>query len=831
MIKLLNIRLKNFKKFYSGMNKKEVYINFENSEYKTFLVEGPNGAGKTSLLEELNPLPGIHNTYNIISGEIGEKTVTFTGNNGETYQVRYTYLPNKDTHLCKGDLFVLVHGVKKSIVQNSSISETVMKIKQITGYDNKLHKIAAIGIGADERGIVYMGTAERRAYLQAIGPLGDTRLVIKNVNEKYIYTKKSKESIENRLSKLETADTLLISKRNLTNEKNELESSLNDNAFRGVKGPAELRELKAKLDVKKSDMKDAGSVLTFLRDNDIRTSVNDYNESIQKRIGECSGIVMGLNDKLLNIMNKISRCNVTQHRSLTDVTSELNAHAYNKYKDTSIPFVKDTASLTLLKTIYDNFIKQYTDMLFIVPEGIHIRDIINNPPVDLSKINRDMESCSTEIDSLLEFKDANYVPDGWKVTRSASCTDDDCPLYKKFMTIYDKVDKYESAIEKLRKTRDRFESLSSTLREAEAVAYVTDALENLCRLVESTDILCVLDSEVFKDSDSVKHAILNNHIFQYDDLLKQISYVSSLYISYNAIRIEYDELKNNSVDSLTEEKNSIELEIDKVNNEIQDLKVQLSKTVRNNKYSGFDIMDARKAYDDLKDSLYDDELIYKSEFDKRNRYELYKKNNENSLNRLNELENAITEISNKLYLRDALETELETNVVDFSDISKIRETLTKHLPIKVMNKIMLNLKDVTNEFLETTDLEYRIHSFEVTSKDFIIRIQNGANISSDIRNMSQGEMSIMTLATTLALNKIFMPHYGVMTLDEIDATLSEENRLKFLNIIEAYRSFKDLQLFIVSHNKYYSSASDIGVISLRGVGTELKIEPLVSSVL
>ena len=180
-------------------------------------------------------------------------------------------------------------------------------------------------------------------------------------------------------------------------------------------------------------------------------------------------------------------------------------------------------------------------------------------------------------------------------------------------------------------------------------------------------------------------------------------------------------------------------------------------------------------------------------------------------------------------LREYVEDELKKATIDEKDSEKIRETLTKHLPVKVMRRIVLNLKEITNNFLELTDIPYRVHDFTITEKDFIIKVQKDEFVSDDISKMSDGEKAIMALATTLALNSVMIPNYNVFILDEMDATLSKENKRKFLDIIVNFASVKDLQVFAISHNEYYSAteADSIGVIEMTSVG-DLKVIPYLS---
>lgn len=133
------------------------------------------------------------------------------------------------------------------------------------------------------------------------------------------------------------------------------------------------------------------------------------------------------------------------------------------------------------------------------------------------------------------------------------------------------------------------------------------------------------------------------------------------------------------------------------------------------------------------------------------------------------------------------------------------------IPLLFIDDFLQSITEKTNNLLSLAyDDRFKI-SFDITEKDFFIRVHRLFSELEDINQASQGETSMTTLSLSLSMIENMIKKYNIIYLDEIDATLSTENRRLFLNMLE--KQLLDLgieQIFIISHNnEFYSYPVDL----------------------
>lgn len=76
----------------------------------------------------------------------------------------------------------------------------------------------------------------------------------------------------------------------------------------------------------------------------------------------------------------------------------------------------------------------------------------------------------------------------------------------------------------------------------------------------------------------------------------------------------------------------------------------------------------------------------------------------------------------------------------------------------------------------------------------------------DVKYVSQGELSFISIALSFALSSIVLSKYNIMLLDEIDGPLDSDNREKFIKILEKQiEKIDSEQNFLITHNSMFSS--------------------------
>lgn len=808
MVKIKRIILSNFNRFIKGTKRTDIDIEFP-QEYSTIMIVGDNGTGKSTLASELNLLPSLGDGYDILQGETGEKIVYFTFNN-EDYKVHYIYRPQGESHTCVADLAKIENCKQVQLVSSSSVTEVRNRIKQMIGLDTKLAKLTYLN--SEEKGIVNMKSGARRDYMQSISPIGDTKDLVKIISEKYIHAKKTREAKEKELANLPSIDSLHMDRRNIKNQIDELTNLKNKVKAENIcMSDEELEDTINKLEKLDKDFNIVCDIISAINEYKILGSLEANVSAKERELTLLEGTMSATLKNISEARVQLIQYENAQDIDTSDLKSMIDNHEFLKFTNDK-KYLKSQVDLDRFVYSY-NTIKEYKNSLDEVSHIISIEDVYNEKKLDMDSIIALNNKLLYSVNMLEIEKEENYVSQDLLIEPPDTCHDNSCKLRQEFVKMRDRVDKYESISKKLIDTKEELKKAQDKLQVSNIY---NEALKTVALLKKTArdyeDVLVGIDLR--KDQ---------------DDIAEDIIYNTRVYLSYKSISDRYKEATNTdfqrikvSIDKWEKEYN----ELISKSQSIKDTIPKVSEDVRKSLFFGMINADLVKEKDKiLQETLYLRELIAKEKEKKQEMFELEMKlrDTDSKIDLLNE---DLKKVDFNINLHEYIEEELKKATIDEADTEKIRETLIKHLPVKVMRRIILNLKEITNSFLELTDIPYRVHDFEITAKDFIIRVQKDNFVSEDISKMSDGEKAIMALATTLALNSVMIPNYNVFILDEMDATLSKENKRKFLDIIVNFASVKDLQVFAISHNEYFSSteADTIGVLEMTPVG-DLKVIP------
>lgn len=808
MVKIKRIILSNFNRFIKGTKRTDIDIEFP-QEYSTIMIVGDNGTGKSTLASELNLLPSLGDGYDILQGETGEKIVYFTFNN-EDYKVHYIYRPQGESHTCVADLAKIENGKQVQLVSSSSVTEVRNRIKQMIGLDTKLAKLTYLN--SEEKGIVNMKSGARRDYMQSISPIGDTKDLVKIISEKYIHAKKTREAKEKELANLPSIDSLHMDRRNIKNQIDELTNLKNKVKAENIcMSDEELEDTINKLEKLDKDFNIVCDVISTINEYKILGSLEANVSAKERELTLLEGTMSATLKNISEARVQLIQYENAQDIDTSDLKSMIDNHEFLKFTNDK-KYLKSQVDLDRFVYSY-NTIKEYKNSLDEVSHIISIEDVYNEKKLDMDSIIALNNKLLYSVNMLEIEKEENYVSQDLLIEPPETCRDNTCKLRQEFVKMRDRVDRYESISKKLIDTKEELKKAQDKLQVSNIY---NEALKTVALLKKTArdyeDVLVGIDLR--KDQ---------------DDIAEDIIYNTRVYLSYKSISDRYKEATNTdfqrikvSIDKWEKEYN----ELISKSQSIKDTIPKVSEDVRKSLFFGMINADLVKEKDKiLQETLYLRELIAKEKEKKQEMFELEMKlrDTDSKIDLLNE---DLKKVDFNINLHEYIEEELKKATIDEADTEKVRETLIKHLPVKVMRRIILNLKEITNSFLELTDIPYRVHDFEITAKDFIIRVQKDNFVSEDISKMSDGEKAIMALATTLALNSVMIPNYNVFILDEMDATLSKENKRKFLDIIVNFASVKDLQVFAISHNEYFSSteADSIGVLEMTPVG-DLKVIP------
>lgn len=814
--KLLSIELINYRRLIEGCGRRHVQITFP-QEYNRILLMGENGVGKSSLMSQFNLLPPISSDgYEFVKGEIGEKTVIFE-TDGVKYKVTYICRPKGNTHTCNADLSKYENGKQIQIVQSSSVTEVVAAIKHISGIDNKLIKLSTLSV--DDRGIVSMKSSERREFINSISPIGDVKDLIKTISEKYIYYKKTREASELKLEALASESSLYMSRQNLETEIKELEDKKKSIFDFKLMEENEYLNLKTELNDIKIELIDLNSAKSIINENSLKAPIDTHNSTIKSDVAKLEGkrdiLIKNISDTTLELKGY----EMDKMVDIDEIKRELEEHEFHSITGDYFETEEELQSVQLTyDMIQDNF-----DILSQYDRGFSIEEkfVLNNIEETKSKYEKDLIDLELDISLLEQRRRDNFVPDNIFVEPAPECVITSCPLRKEFDTMVSKLEIFNATEKELSSKQFDKSVLVTTIDRLDALLQYKSIFQNIIRYVSSNKLLAVV-SPIFKDATSFIEAMKTNKNYVFPDRLTELSYNTKVYISYKNKKEILNKSSNSGYASLKQKLSDWQDELNTLQDE---LKLISSQVIRYNGHYGnlYSYELEKKINDTLKDINRLEDII-SAEDKKRGEFEVFRNDLTAIDRKIEEAKSSLEKVNFDIKLRDLYQSNLEEAITGENDSLKIRETLSKHLPVRVMRRILLNLKDITNELLSVTDIPYRIYDFEITAKDFIIKVQKGSYINEDISKMSDGEKSIMSLTSMLALNIVMIPNYSVITLDEIDATLSIENKKKFLKVLAQFSKMKDSQIFAVSHNEYHSIDDKIGILEVTA-DDELKVLP------
>ena len=190
------------------------------------------------------------------------------------------------------------------------------------------------------------------------------------------------------------------------------------------------------------------------------------------------------------------------------------------------------------------------------------------------------------------------------------------------------------------------------------------------------------------------------------------------------------------------------------------------------------------------------------------------------------------ELSN--YLRN--KEELDKVERQLSEGTAIQDALsvTKGIPLLINEAFFAGIRSIGNTFLDISfDGKLRLSKFQITDTEFNIFTEDATGRSTLIETKSQGELALLKISISFAIyayaNIKANYNFPFLYLDELDATLSAQNKEHFINMLKRQVSLLDISnVFIISHNREFWS-EEMGLILLKEHGIDLEDEEMMAS--
>jgi len=845
------------------MNKREITIDFTQSQNRIILFVGPNGSGKTSILSTLHPfaysgnMDVRANTNIIMDGHDGFKEIHIQYND-TIYKIQHHYKNKKTGTTVKS--FIQKNGVELNPNGNvSSFNETIQLELSL-----ELDFLRLLRLGSNVSNLIDMKATERKNFTSDL--LSDINVyneLFKKISEDNRVLRSMIRTVSDKLTKLNVVDVDLLqqdiesteSKLKMLSEK----KSIIQQDIGSIEGKIGLI-IPEGIDKINNLLRDLESRKSYYSEEIKRKEkeVNKYcvtifgtlEHTIQSAQNECTRLSADItmnnnmltfyNEKLSDLYNKLSAVEDKEkmYTSVVDYhqVMEMYRIIHDKvdeqeklFKNNTPIYTKDNLMVLLgilkemdfiANKIYEFDNKMIDKTISLIRDGVNITSYVNK---EIKRIDQEILKITSQ------FKNKINDDECIVLFKPSDCVTNDCPYLFLYDMLFSKDDNTESkSLESLKNDKNKIYDM---LDIDTNIAHIFSLISSNNYLIEKGNLPYFKVDIVLKNIQGGFPSLFDERVItdmislseEYDDYLNNKSKLKEL-----SAEIKLMNSNQSTIDAIMKEKNSLHNDIHMTETEIHKLKDTIDGL--NDDHNRFiNMIIELERYEEL---LYDKQAFEK-EYDDIN---VEIKNIHTKLSKVSDLIGSKTKLVNQLKEIDWEYDKLNQNLMNFmftmkefdnlskehdqlntqfEEIALIKESLssTKGIPLLFIQLYLKNTKMYVNELLEIVfDGGFEIDDFDITSTEFNIPyIKNNIRIN-DVVYASQGERSFLSLALSFALITQSIKKYNILLLDEIDATLDTKNRAMFLNILEKQMQMIDSeQVFLITHNNMFDNY-DVDII-------------------
>lgn len=193
-MRIVYLKLKNFKGIFAGMGKKEIEINFSECDKRIVLLLGANGSGKSTIMSMLHPFMESFDGRDslILDDHDGYKEI-WIQKGEDLYRIEHFYGKKNKSFIYKND---------ESLNESGGIRTFLMIVEEELGVNSELFKI--IRIGSNSKNFIDLQASARKQYLGKFTPSIEMYVqAYKVVNEKLLASNKEIKFVTDELQKID----------------------------------------------------------------------------------------------------------------------------------------------------------------------------------------------------------------------------------------------------------------------------------------------------------------------------------------------------------------------------------------------------------------------------------------------------------------------------------------------------------------------------------------------------------------------------------------------------------------------------------------------------
>lgn len=880
-MKITYLKLKNFIGIYNGMGKYEFELDFSKGDNIITLLLGINGSGKSTILSTLHPFSGtFDDKANIIlTGVDGYKEIHIDRGD-RTYKICHIYENKKKNRSIKSFIsYTDDNGNEVELNENGGVRTFEEVIKNELDLVPSFMTLSRIG--SNVSGFIEKKSTERKKMISDFLPdIADFLFNYKIVNDKWSLCRKEIKSLADQINKIDSIDKLESSRLSVSTDIKRYQDMVhsemkivteNEYQLKTIDPDGEIRNkyiecvnLYKESNEKLNELlqKSFGKYDTLEYVNESIGKLNTKRALTESNLDSLRQTVVSKTSELINLKDQLE----SKTTQLSSHLMEKNLEEYIELRDDYINKIKDCDCYfndsELDYEFYKNFtlddLAKYDDQYSKLEESIkaikeksnmkHIESV-SNITIDsemklASSLTLKNESLNNELNELIKENAnllANVAQSEMLDKRPTTCSDDTCPFIREAL-------RYANVDIKLKNLQVKMDEINNEIKKnTEAINTINEKymlyidmntqyqfIKN--SFLSSMDFFNDFTFEQFKELFmSAEKKDKYRDISEYKDLVSTImdrkSYTELLKEVESNITIL--ENKQELINTLTEDVNSLTVKIMEIEEYVSEAEDKI--TTYNTNLEKLDklenvLKDAKETYieiDKLNVLISDTKLQIKEMEDDTNRIKQCNRTIKECKAKIEEYESLIIPLEKELETLvlninklNEITTTKEKLDKDFVNLNIVRDALnpTKGIPLLFINTYLTQTKLIANKLLDVAFKgTFRIDSFEVTDKDFFIKMQKeDGELMSDILYASQGEKALVSIAISLALIQQSMKKYNILLLDEIDAELDFNNRKSFIDILEAqFQMLSIEQCILITHNNEFDSYAT-NLVLLKG---------------
>lgn len=798
------------------------------SDEKIILIKGPNGSGKTSLLKNItHPYSTISRSISLKNGINEGKLIKYFLINNKEFKVEHHFTRgNKNistsSHIMLKDEF----GKWKNMSDTGLVKDFKNKVQHYLNYEDYMYSILNIGI--ENKGIVDLTTTNRLEYIKKILSMDILSLIKDNTLSALNDSNGKTKYINTKLTEFGNAQ--LIAKRitEIKNEKNSISAFIK---LLSTENEHIITNQKTVLDSKVKEgitiMENTIKTVDKIKDTNLLNDNDTYNEVMSKynnEIVSCRAKIDTYKENMTSIKEKLDNLVVTNNDEINDQIKNLRKKLNeidDKYKNLKFiytdinkkPLLTEYSSyIYKLKTIVDE-ITNYSNISVDDLMHEYIFNEINLSILD-TKVNDKLEEFNA-LDDKIKKLDISGSLINFNI--EGDCSNEYCPN-KPLRDEYDRQISNLNIHEELCKLRDKLREEIDVLNvkydiAKEVILYLgrlneikmPDKFDEYIRK-KGLDLPTLLATNRLQEIDNL---ITDNNFYlqemeYYKNTEKDIELLKAKLSQSGSNQSTYDDLHKeltvyiNKISDVSEKAALAKYNMDKLH--IEDINEKLKKL-------------PYYKYDEFRESTQDTLNQYIKELnDVESNNRKIEENKEKIEEYRNQLESLNEEYATKLAELKSIKslTDELTKEAKYNEKLKIMKTIvSQDLPSRIFEGYLFEVARTVNSLLDG----FMSIRFDVT--DGVDIICNRASIERHASDLSQGEKSMLSIALLIAFKN--KTDWDIISIDEGDSTLDEDNKDGFMEMVTRYTDTIDSirQVFIVSHNFVNIDGLDVKVINLE----------------